>query len=189
MRFRPAAGRSRHPAAPARARHGPQLDDFENFLLLLDLQAMCAAMVSTRRPGSSMLLSDDSTSAGTFLPSCTYCSNCDSRCARTLRLALGGLDFVDQADFGTDVAVDFAETLDRAALLAFDQHLDGAIRQLQQLQHGGNGTDAVQGVLTRIIVGRVFLGQQEDLLSPVIAASRASMDFSRPTNSGITMCG
>ena len=34
-----------------------------------------------------------------------------------------------------------------------------------------------------------FWANSRICLSPVIAASRASIDFSRPTNSGITMCG
>ncbi len=56
------------------------------------------------------------------------------------------------------------EALDLAALLAFDQHLDGAIRQLEQLQHGSDRTHAVQAIFARIIVRGVFLRQQEDLL-------------------------
>ncbi|MNG15961.1 hypothetical protein D3C84_998260 [compost metagenome] len=62
------------------------------------------------------------------------------------------------------MSVHLDEALDAAALLAFDQHLDRAIRQLQQLQHGGHGTDAIQGIFARIVVGRVALCQQENLL-------------------------
>ncbi|MNN73160.1 hypothetical protein D3C81_1892510 [compost metagenome] len=86
------------------------------------------------------------------------------RAHEDLRLALGGVDFVDQGDFGTDVPFHFREALYRATLLAFDQHLDGAIGQLEQLQYGGNGADAVQGIFAWIVIGRVFLGQQQNLL-------------------------
>ena len=52
---------------------------YNGFWFSPEREMLQAAIVSTRRLGSSMLLSDDSTSAGTFLPSCTYCSNWDSR--------------------------------------------------------------------------------------------------------------
>ncbi len=62
------------------------------------------------------------------------------------------------------MAVDLNVTFNRTTLLAFDQHLDRAIRQLQQLQHGCHGADAVERLFIRIIIGRITLRQQEDLL-------------------------
>jgi hypothetical protein len=50
------------------------------------------------------------------------------------------------------------------ALDAFDQHLDGAVRQLEQLQHLGQRAGLVDGVDGRIVVGRVLLGDQQNPL-------------------------
>ncbi|VVN75234.1 hypothetical protein PS685_05262 [Pseudomonas fluorescens] len=80
------------------------------------------------------------------------------------RLALGRLGFVDQRDFGTAVAVHFAEALHGAPLLTFDQNLDRAVRQLEQLQNGRNRTYAIKCIFTGIVVSRVSLSQQKDLL-------------------------
>ena len=60
--------------------------------------------------------------------------------------------------------VDFDKALNRTALLALDQHLDGAIGQFEQLQYGCNGADTVQGIFTWIVISWILLGQQEDLL-------------------------
>ncbi len=81
-----------------------------------------------------------------------------------LGLTVRCIDFVDQRDVCAVVAIDFDETLYRTALLAFDQHLDGAIGQLEQLQYGGDGADAVQSLFIRIVVSRISLREQQDLL-------------------------
>ncbi len=62
------------------------------------------------------------------------------------------------------MAVHFAEALDRPALLAFDKDLDGAVGQLEQLQNRCNGTYAIERIFTRIIVSRISLGHQQNLL-------------------------
>ena len=46
---------------------------------------------------------------------------------------------------------------------AFDQHLDGAVRQLQQLQHIGERADVIDRVGFGIIVGGILLGREQDL--------------------------
>ncbi|MNZ33443.1 hypothetical protein D3C78_507890 [compost metagenome] len=80
--------------------------------------------------------------------------------------ALAGIALVYQADFGTAVAIHFAEALDGATLLALDQHFHGAVRQFQQLQDGGNGAHAIQGIFARVVIGRIPLGNQKNLLVP-----------------------
>ncbi|MNE23798.1 hypothetical protein D3C80_1170690 [compost metagenome] len=80
--------------------------------------------------------------------------------------ALAGIALVYQADFGTAVAVHFAEALDGATLLALDQHFHGAVRQFQQLQDCGNGAHAIQGIFARVVIGRIPLGNQKNLLVP-----------------------
>lgn len=74
------------------------------------------------------------------------------------------------------MAVHLHEALDRTTLLTFHQHLDGAVRQLEQLQYGGNGTDAIQCVFAWIIISRILLGQQQNLL---VARHRGLEGFDR----------
>ncbi|ENN85911.1 hypothetical protein RHSP_17182 [Rhizobium freirei PRF 81] len=50
------------------------------------------------------------------------------------------------------------------ARTAFDQHLDGAVGQLQQLQNIGYGADLMDCVRRRIIIAGIDLGDQHDLL-------------------------
>ncbi|MNG95368.1 hypothetical protein D3C79_544030 [compost metagenome] len=144
---------------------GRQVDDFENFLFLLDLQGHVCGHGIDQAPWLFDAVQRRQHFGRDFLAQLHVLLELrQQRAHEHFRLALGGVDFVDQGNFGTDVPFYFAETLHGAALLALDQHLDGAIGQFQQLQYGGNGTDAVQGVFARVIVGRVFLGQQENLL-------------------------
>ena len=146
-------------------------------------------MVSTSLLGSSMLFSEESTSAGFLAQLDVLLELAQQAASEDLGLALADIGVIDGLDRGTNVPFLLDEALDLAALLAFDQHLDGAIRQLEQLQHGSDRTHAVQAIFARIIVRGVFCASRRICLSPVIAASRASMDFSRPTNNGMTMCG
>ena len=62
------------------------------------------------------------------------------------------------------MTVDFDKTLNFAALLAFDQHLDGAVGQFQQLQHSGHGTDAIETSLIGVVVSRISLSKEQNLL-------------------------
>ncbi len=57
-----------------------------------------------------------------------------------------------------------AEAGHARAALAFDQHANGLVGQLQKLKHGRQRADAVKAIGRRIIVGRVLLRQQQDLL-------------------------
>ena len=53
----------------------------------------------------------------------------------------------------------------RGALRSFDQHLHGAVRQLQHLQDVGDAADAVEILFRGLILGRGFLGNQQDALT------------------------
>ncbi|MNR21077.1 hypothetical protein D3C85_1379560 [compost metagenome] len=100
---------------------------------------MCAAMVSTRRPGSSMLFSEDSTSAGTFLPSCTYCSNCDSS-VRT-------------------------NTSDSRSAASTSSIRETSARMCPSTSlKRSTAPRCSPSTSTWIVIGRVFLGQQQNLL-------------------------
>ena len=54
------------------------------------------------------------------------------------------------------------EACPRAAL---DQHLDGAVGELEQLQDGGERADVVDVLEARVIDVRLLLGHQQDLLA------------------------
>ena len=66
----------------------------------------------------------------------------------------------DGVSFEIVAAVGVLENL--AALRAFDQHLDGAVGQLQQLQHAGERAGLVNGVGRRIVIGGVLLRGEQD---------------------------
>jgi hypothetical protein len=63
------------------------------------------------------------------------------------------------------------DMVDRGSVAALNEQLDRAVRQLQQLQDRRKRAD------------------RRMRLSAFIARSSAMMERSRPTNSGITMCG
>ncbi len=71
---------------------------------------------------------------------------------------------IEQVGLGLVIVVLGGETLDTGARLAFDQHLDRAIGQLQQLQDIGQHADLIDGVGVGIIVRGILLGGQQDLL-------------------------
>ena len=100
-------------------------------------KAMCAATVSARRPGSSMPDSEVKTSGGTFLFSFTYCSNCVmiERTRTSISRSSCRSSSASGRDLGREMVAD-VETIDERALAAFDEHLDRAVGQLQELQDG-----------------------------------------------------
>ena len=60
---------------------------------------------------------------------------------------------------------------------AFDEHLHGAVRQLQHLQDGRDAADLVQIVGTRIVLGGGFWATSRMCLPASIATSSALIDF------------
>ena len=52
--------------------------------------------------------------------------------------------------------------LDLGARSALHQHLDGAVGQLEQLQHTRQRPDLEDGTRRRVIVGRILLGREQD---------------------------
>ena len=59
------------------------------------------------------------------------------------------------------------DTVDARALRAFDQHLHGAVGQLQHLQHRGDAADRVEILGRRIVLGGRFLRDEQDVLAGV----------------------
>jgi len=83
-----------------------------------------------------------------------------------------GLDFtVVQADLGHRFAarqkmrVGVDEFLHPHALIAFHQHLHGAVRQLEHLQDAGDGADFIKVVEAGLILGGGFLRHQHDVFA------------------------
>ena len=88
----------------------------------------------------------------------------DRRARQRLDLLLlaGLLD--DRLGIGLEELVVLGEAQHARALAALDQHLDRAVRQLQQLQHRADGADRVDVGGGRIVLRGVLLGDEEDLL-------------------------
>ena len=53
---------------------------------------------------------------------------------------------------------------DLGARSAFHQHLDGAVGELEELEHVGERADLVYGAGRRIVVGGILLGREQNLL-------------------------
>ena len=89
----------------------------------------------------------------------------DDRTRQHVHLALVVLlDVLERADLGGEVLAG-DQLLDLGALDAFDQHLDRAVRQLQQLQNRRDGAEAIQILRTRIVDVGLLLRDQQDLLA------------------------
>ncbi len=71
---------------------------------------------------------------------------------------------LDGGGFGLVIVFLVGEADDGGPRLALDQHLDRAVGQLQQLQHLGDHPHVVDGLGLGIVVGRVLLGGQQDML-------------------------
>ena len=154
-----------------------QVDDLEDFLLLLDLQRHVRRHGIHQATGLIDTIEGRKNLGRDLLAQLYILLELGQQAANeNFRLAVGSFDLINQGDFGTAVAVHFAEALDSAALLALDKHLDSAIGQLEQLQHSRNGTYAIECILTGIVISRVSLCQQQNLL---VARHRCLKGFDR----------
>ena len=86
------------------------------------------------------------------------------RAHQYLGLALIQCRGLQQVDVGGEVVLVVEDFVDRAALCTFDQDLDGAIRQLQHLQDGRQGADAVDVIPIGVVLPRVLLRHQQNFL-------------------------
>ncbi len=68
-------------------------------------------------------------------------------------------------DHGDEQRPGVFDPLDAGPLGAFDEHLDGAVRQLEHLQNVGDAADAVEVAGCRIVLGGRLLRHQQDALS------------------------
>src|SRR3546814_10099618 len=59
---------------------------------------------------------------------------------------------------------DWSSDVCSSYLLALDEHTNGAVGQLQKLEHGGDHADVVEIVALRIVLAGIELGDEEDFL-------------------------
>jgi hypothetical protein len=88
----------------------------------------------------------------------------DHRAHQRLNLGALRLLLLDRLDVGDEVTALIAERGQPGAALALDQDAHGAVRQLQELQHGGDDAEIVQRFAVGIVLGRIELRDQEDRL-------------------------
>ena len=132
--------------------------------LFSSLSGRCAAMVSARRPASSMPEIEVRISGGIFLLSLTYWSNCCVTARRSasisgLAVGLGR----HRRDVGDEVLAVVADLMRVGALHAFDQHLHRAVGQLEHLQDGGDAADLEHVVGLGLVLAGGLLRHQHDL--------------------------
>ena len=101
------------------------------------------ATVSASLAGSSIWLIETSTSGAIFLLSLMYCSNCSTTVRASASVSGGSVAVLVERRRPRPRSSDSVSLKPamRGAPPALDQHLHGAVRQLQQLQHGGDGAD------------------------------------------------
>src|SRR5260364_13235 len=116
------------------------------------LMERCAAIVSVKRPASSTLARDDRISAGIFLFSLMYCSNCARMVRRNIQRN-GGAE---------ELRVLFFNGVGSRPLQPFDQHLDRTVRKFKHLQNIRNTSDWVQVRGFQLVLGGIFLRGQHD---------------------------
>ena len=81
----------------------------------------------------------------------------DDRAGQRLDLLLLARLLRDRVGIGLEEVLVLGKAHDARALAALDQHLDGAVGQLQELQHGADRADGVDVGGRRIVLGRVLL--------------------------------
>jgi hypothetical protein len=69
--------------------------------------------------------------------------------------------------FGGQILAEFLDALDPCTLRALDQHLHGAVRQLQHLQYRGHAADVVEILGRGVVLRCLFLGDEQDVLARI----------------------
>ena len=86
------------------------------------------------------------------------------RAGKRLDLVLGADRLLDGRGLGLEIIFVIGKAGDGGAARALDQHLHGAVRQFQQLQHRGERAEFIDAVGSRLVIRRVLLGDEENLL-------------------------
>src|SRR5690606_26732974 len=151
----------------------------------------CAAMVSARRPGSSIPDRVCSSSGGSLRLDFTYCSNSDISERATASISRGSRSPVGSTTCARQVSVP-----SRSATLSTVARSTPSTSTLMVPSGSLSSCSTVARVPTPYRSAAPGSSTSADFCatsamrrSPSIASSSARMDFSRPTNSGMTMCG
>src|SRR5690606_31324417 len=151
----------------------------------------CAAMVSARRPGSSIPDRVWSSSGGSLRLDFTYCSNSDISERATASISRGSRSPVGSTTCARQVSVP-----SRSATLSTVARSTPSTSTLMVPSGSLSNCSTVARVPTPYRSAAPGSSTSADFCatsamrrSPSIASSSARMDFSRPTNSGMTMCG
>ena len=158
--------------------------------LASSLSGRCAAIVSARRPGSSMPAMEVRISGGIFLLSLTYWSNC---CVTARRRASTSGDVSVCGATGTDSAT-------KCSPLSLISLVDARWMPSTSTLTVPSGSFSICRMLETQPISNMSSARGSSLPAAFwatsmiwrpasIAASKALMDLGRPTNSGITMCG
>ena len=89
----------------------------------------------------------------------------EHRTHQRLALLVGDRPGFEQRHLRREIVAGLDIALDDRPAFALDQHLDGAVRKLQQLQNAGDGADGVDVLRRRVVVGGTLLRHQHDLLA------------------------
>ena len=139
------------------------------------------ATVSASLEGSSIWLTETSTSGAIFLFSLMYCSNCATTgAAQRFHFLAVVAAFFDGLGDDLEIILGLLEAGDAGAPDALDQHLHGAVRQFQQLQNGGDSPHAVDVLGRWIVLRRVLLRHEQDLLVVLHHAFQRAHGFLSP---------
>ncbi len=160
--------------------------------LFSSLSGRCAAMVSARRPASSMLAMEVRISGGIFLLSLTYWSNCCVTARRRASISLGLCVSASGATGTTEPTKWVSSSMtcltsarcwpSTSTLTVPSGSL--SICKMVDTQPTSNMSAAVGSSLEAVFWATSMMRR-----SPSMASSSALMLLARPTNSGITMWG
>ena len=99
------------------------------------------------------------TSGGIFLLSLMYCSNCETtvRASASVSCCVAGA-LANGFGKRLEERLVVGKSLNASALPALDEHLNCAVRQLEQLEHRTDGTNRINIRGGGIVLGSVLLG-------------------------------
>ena len=160
--------------------------------LFSSFSGRCAAMVSARRPESSMLEMDVRISGGIFLFNLTYWSNCCITARRRASISLGlcsvlsssmGVTVVLKCVSASSIVSTRARCWPSTSTLTVPSG-SLSICRMVETQPTSNMSDTDGSSLAA-----AFCATSMMVRSASMASSSALMLLGRPTNNGMTMCG
>ena len=150
----------------------------------------CAAIVSARRPASSIPPSEVKTSGGIFLFNLTYWSNCANTVRRIASLSLSARSSFSTKRTPATNSAPLSSILSTCARCTPSTNtLTVPSGNLSICKILATQPMAYMSSADGSSLAADFCATNNMLLPVSIAVSKALIDFGRPTNNGITMCG